>query len=70
MNNWIKSTENLPTKYGQYLTARIVNTINGERIIYSVLIFDPNRKLFFYDLKTMHSEPSVMAWQGIIEINI
>ena len=70
MNNWTKIAESLPTKYGQYLTARIVNTINGERMIYSVLIFDPNRKLFFYDLKTMYSEPSVIAWQDIIEINI
>ena len=70
MNNWIKSTENLPTKYGQYLTAHIVNTINGERIIYSVLIFDPNRKLFFYDLKTMYSEPSVIAWQDITELKV
>ena len=47
MNNWIKSTENLPTKYGQYLTARVVNTINGERIIYSVLIFDPTENYSF-----------------------
>lgn len=70
MNNWIKNTENFPTKYGQYLTARIVNTINGERIIYSVLIFDPTRKLFFYDLKTMYPEPNVIAWQHITELNV
>lgn len=70
MNDWIKNTENLPTKYGQYLTARIVNTINGERIIYSVLTFDPTRKLFFYDLKTMHPESSVIAWQHITELNV
>ena len=70
MNNWIKNTENFPTKCGQYLTARIVNTINGERIIYSVLIFDPTRKLFFYDSKTMYPEPSVIAWQHITELNV
>ena len=70
MNNWIKNTENFPTKYGQYLTARIVNTINGERIIYSVLTFEPTRKLFFYDSKNMYPEPSVIAWQHITELNV
>ena len=70
MDNWIKSTENLPIKYGQYLTARTVNTINGERIIYSVLTFEPNRKLFFYDSKNMYPEPSVIAWQHITELNV
>lgn len=70
MDNWIKTTESFPTKYGQYLTARVVNTINGERMIYSVLTFEPQRQLFFYDLKNMRPEPSILAWQSITELNI
>ena len=65
MNTWKKITDSYPDKYGYYLTARTVNTINGTRTLYDVLLFNPEKNMFFLDSKEMVQEPLAKAWKKI-----